>query len=122
MVLPVLPSPAVTETQPNCIIWLGLAHSTVVDVIRAIRADGIFITPEALEILHALREWLFYNYNTERSKRRDRRRRAVCSARTRFCYQKYENVRKKLHHDTIQNTISVIPPSSVSTPGPLTSL
>ncbi|AVQ69392.1 E4 14.1 kDa protein [Human mastadenovirus E] len=122
MVLPVLPSPAVTETQQNCIIWLGLAHSTVVDVMRAIRADGIFITQEAQEILHVLREWLFYNFNIERSKRRDRRRRAVCSARTRFCFVKYENVRKQLHHDTIQNTISVISPSSVPTAGHLTSL
>ncbi|AAL35539.1 E4 ORF 4 [Simian adenovirus 24] len=121
MVLPVLPSPAVTETQQNCIIWLGLAHSTVVDVIRAIRHDGIFITPEALDLLHGLREWLFYNFNTERSKRRDRRRRSVCSARTRFCYSKYENVRKQLHHDTVANTISRVPPSPVSA-GPLTTL
>ncbi len=121
MVLPSLPAPPISRCQSECISWLGLAYSTVVDVIRAALQDGVVIDPDARERLDGLREWLYYNYYTERGRRRDRRRRDSCHARTWFCWRKYEYVRCSLWHDSTFNTISIIPPLSLHE-GPFTSL
>ncbi|AGV32787.1 E4 control protein orf4 [Human mastadenovirus B] len=118
MVLPCLPPPPLVETQANCIAWLGIAHSTVNDFIRAIRYDGVFITTEAEELLTNLREWLYFNYHTERARRRDRRRREVCCAKARFCHAKYENVRKQLHYNEVACTIDVMSQTSSVHHGP----
>ncbi|UNI81704.1 E4 ORF4 [Human mastadenovirus B] len=127
MVLPCLPPPPLVETQANCIAWLGIALSTVNDFIRAVRYDGVFMTTEAEDLLTNLREWLYYNYHTERARRRDRRRRDVCCAKTRFCFAKYENVRKKLHYNEVAGTLDIVrqTPSlhqGPSTEGPFTTL
>ncbi len=121
MVLPSLPAPPVCRSQSECIAWLGVAYSTVVDIIRAAVQDGVYIHPDARCRLDALREWLYYNYHTERVKRRDRRRKEVCHARAWFCFKKYDHVRRSLFHDVTLNTISVVPPQSVQQ-GPFTSL
>lgn len=113
MVLPALPAPPVCDSQNECVGWLGVAYSAVVDVIRAAAHEGVYIEPEARGRLDALREWIYYNYYTERSKRRDRRRRSVCHARTWFCFRKYDYVRRSIWHDTTTNTILVVSAHSV---------
>ncbi|AAW33464.1 13.6 kDa protein [Human adenovirus 16] len=122
MILPSLPSPLLLETQSSCIAWLGFAYATVDDFLRTIKYDGVLITTEASILLTNLRVWLYLNYQTEHTKRQDRRRRKVCCARAAFCYTKYENVRKQLHYDKVARTLDIMRQTSPLHQSPVTTM
>ncbi|ALE30415.1 ORF4 [Simian adenovirus 16] len=107
MCLPCLPPPPVCRDPVSCLAWLELAYATYLDVLRNIRAHGISPTPAAERILQGYREWLYFALNSERQRRRVRRRREACWGTTWFCYRKYLWVSSVLTYDAERKTVSL---------------
>nr|BAW98137.1 14,2kDa protein [Human adenovirus D8] len=120
MVLPILPPPPLNDRQGS-INWMGMAYRVLADVMRGIRMDGLFVSSDTKELLHNLWEWMYFSWMTERQQRKDGRRRGICCSRATFCWQKYNEVRKRVYYNEHQGTINLAPPSSISQ-GPFTAI